>query len=218
MPRNKYPEQTRRVILQTSERVFASRGYDNTKMQDIIDALEMEHNISKGAIYHHFKNKEAILDSLLDEYYCSDEYDTILQDTTTTGLDKLKRCMGINSDIEFVKVAKLKIPRGALNTPYFLHSYINHNQKSLAPLITSLIEEGVQDGSIACPSPKLAAELLLFVLIIWGNTMMFPLDEDEHKKKLHYIRELLLSIGLPILDDEAIDTLVKLDKIYNSLE
>ncbi len=54
MARNKHPEQTVQLILETAARLFAQKGYDETSMQDIMDAT----HLSKGAIYHHFKGKE----------------------------------------------------------------------------------------------------------------------------------------------------------------
>ena len=60
MARNKYPEETRKKILDISFRLFSEKGYDHTTIQDIVDALGM----SKGAVYHHFKSKEDILDHL----------------------------------------------------------------------------------------------------------------------------------------------------------
>ena len=64
MARNKYPEETVKKILDVSHRLFREKGYDHTTIQDITDALGM----SKGAVYHHFKSKEDILDKLTDRY------------------------------------------------------------------------------------------------------------------------------------------------------
>lgn len=51
MPRNKYPEETVRLILDVATRLFAEKGYDRTSLQDIIN----ETKLSKGAIYHHLR-------------------------------------------------------------------------------------------------------------------------------------------------------------------
>ena len=61
MARNKYPEETVARILDVSLKLFLEKGYENTTIQDIIDALG---NLSKGAIYHHFKSKEDILEAV----------------------------------------------------------------------------------------------------------------------------------------------------------
>ena len=65
MARNKHPEETVRKILDVSLRLFQEKGYEATTIQDIVDALGM----SKGAIYHHFNSKEAILDRISEQYY-----------------------------------------------------------------------------------------------------------------------------------------------------
>ena len=45
MARNKYPEETVKLILDVSTRLFSEKGYDDTSLQDIIN----ETKLSKGA-------------------------------------------------------------------------------------------------------------------------------------------------------------------------
>lgn len=47
-------------ILNTAEQLFFERGYDETSIQDILDAL----NISKGGFYHYFDSKAALLEEI----------------------------------------------------------------------------------------------------------------------------------------------------------
>ena len=56
MSRNKYPEETVKLILETAARLFTAKGFERTSLQDIMD----ETKLSKGAIYHHFASKEDI--------------------------------------------------------------------------------------------------------------------------------------------------------------
>jgi AcrR family transcriptional regulator len=49
MARNKYPEETIKLILDVATRLFTEKGYDDTSLQDIINDTKL----SKGAIYHH---------------------------------------------------------------------------------------------------------------------------------------------------------------------
>jgi TetR/AcrR family transcriptional regulator, cholesterol catabolism regulator len=51
------------VILDAASRLFSSRGYHATSMQDIADAV----GILKGSLYHHFESKEAILYRIVKE-------------------------------------------------------------------------------------------------------------------------------------------------------
>ena len=60
MARNKYPEETVKLILDVATHLFVEKGYDATSLQDIIN----ETNLSKGAIYHHFSSKEEIFEAI----------------------------------------------------------------------------------------------------------------------------------------------------------
>ena len=90
MARNKYPEETVQKILAVSYRLFLEKGYDHTTIQDITDALGM----SKGAVYHHFKSKEAILDRIYDQYYAeSGLHAAALDAPGLSGLEKLRKLL-----------------------------------------------------------------------------------------------------------------------------
>lgn len=60
MARNKYPEETVKLILDVATHLFVEKGYDATSLQDIIN----ETKLSKGAIYHHFSSKEEIFEAI----------------------------------------------------------------------------------------------------------------------------------------------------------
>ena len=47
----------REELLRAAERLFYTKGYEKTSVQDILAQI----NLSKGGFYHHFQSKEAIL-------------------------------------------------------------------------------------------------------------------------------------------------------------
>jgi AcrR family transcriptional regulator len=55
---------TRDKILQAAREVFAEKGYHRALVDDIVRAS----HTSKGAVYHHFPNKEALFLALVDEF------------------------------------------------------------------------------------------------------------------------------------------------------
>ena len=44
-------------LLEIAYRLFLQKGYEETSVKDILDALQM----SKGGFYHHFGSKEELL-------------------------------------------------------------------------------------------------------------------------------------------------------------
>ena len=62
VPQRAASEETRRQILQTALALFRERGLDNTTLRDIARAA----NLSLGATYYYFHNKEAIVGAYYD--------------------------------------------------------------------------------------------------------------------------------------------------------
>jgi AcrR family transcriptional regulator len=53
---------TRAHLVATSTELFAERGFENTSVE-----LVLEHaGVSKGSLYHHFANKEALFEAVLE--------------------------------------------------------------------------------------------------------------------------------------------------------
>jgi TetR/AcrR family transcriptional regulator, fatty acid metabolism regulator protein len=58
------PQSTRGRILDAAMNIFASKGYHDTRLDEIVD----ESKTSKGAIYFHFPNKERLFLALVDQF------------------------------------------------------------------------------------------------------------------------------------------------------
>lgn len=54
---------TTEAILRAGRRLFGERGFAAATMDDIAEAAE----IAKGAVYHHFKSKEAVFEAVLEQ-------------------------------------------------------------------------------------------------------------------------------------------------------
>jgi AcrR family transcriptional regulator len=56
---------TRARIQQVALELFAERGYDKTSLREIAERLD----VTKAALYYHFKSKEDIVRSLVEDYF-----------------------------------------------------------------------------------------------------------------------------------------------------
>lgn len=57
------PDSARGKLLQTAAHLFRSKGYDRTTVRDLASAV----GIQSGSIFHHFKSKDEILRSVMEE-------------------------------------------------------------------------------------------------------------------------------------------------------
>src|SRR5689334_11776774 len=59
----------RRRFLDQARRLFASKGFTETSMAEVAKACK----VTKPALYHYFKNKEAMLSGLFEETWSETE-------------------------------------------------------------------------------------------------------------------------------------------------
>lgn len=213
MARNKYPEITVEKILEVSQRLFLTKGYDNTTIQDIVDELG---GLTRGAIYHHFKSKEEIMDALTDKmFHEKNPFDIVKTQKDLNGLQKMKMAMSLNnSDKENVNLSLQAIP--ILKNPRILAGMIESNRQVLSPFWLELLTEGNKDGSIHTDYAKELSELIP-LLDLWLTPSIYPATSEEMYHKFLFIKELLDKMGLPLIDDEnMIDVKKTLDRMGES--
>ncbi|SHH95756.1 transcriptional regulator, TetR family [Clostridium collagenovorans DSM 3089] len=212
MARNKNPEITINRILDTSMELFLKKGYDNTTIQDIVDELG---DLSKGAIYHHFKSKEEILEAVIPRIFAGSGEDALdlSKDTSLNGLEKLKRAL-LKSLKNPAQEKLVKAAPNLMKNPRILTQQIFDVVEEIVPLlIEPLIREGVEDGSINTKNPKELAESFLILMNVWMNPSIFFVSKEEFKSKFEFLKEMLIGVGLPILNEEFYDVM----EMYRSI-
>lgn len=198
MARNKYPEVTVERILDVSQRLFLEKGYENTTIQDIVDELG---GLTKGAVYHHFKSKEEIMDAVGDRmFFSNNPFEAVRGRTDLNGLQKLREAVRLNqSDKERVRLTAQSIP--IAKSPRLLQEMIVSNRKVLTPYFLELIEEGNRDGSMHTDYPREIAELLPLLTSLWLLPSVFPASREQMKRKFLFLGEMLEKMGVPLMDD-----------------
>jgi AcrR family transcriptional regulator len=65
MQREEKSERSRRQVLDAALQLFSHQGYRATSVREIAEAA----GVSTGNVYHHFPDKEAVFNTLLDEFW-----------------------------------------------------------------------------------------------------------------------------------------------------
>ena len=205
MARNKYPEVTVEKILEVSQRLFLTKGYDNTTIQDIVEELG---GLTKGAIYHHFKSKEEIMDALTRKmFFEKNPFEQVKKQTDLNGLQKMKLAIALNqSDKDAIDLSLQAIP--ILKNPRILVGMIESNRQQLSPCWLELLMEGIADGSIHTEYAKELSELIP-LLDLWLTQSVYPATAEELHHKFLFIKELLNKMGLPLFDEEFLENITK---------
>lgn len=211
MARNKYPEVTEERILEAAQRLFLEKGYDNTTIQDIVDQLG---GLTKGAVYHHFKSKEEILNAVSDRmFFQNNPFEAVKRRKDLNGLEKLREAARLNqSDSSRVRLTAQMLPLKLDSR--LLAELIQSNLHTLTPYYQELLEEGNRDGSLHTEYPRELAELLPFLTSVWLMPAVFPASKEEIRRKFAFLRDMLERLGVPLFD-ESLQSLV--DQFFDQL-
>lgn len=215
MARNKHPEETVNLILDVSFRLFMEKGYEHTSIQDIIDHMG---GLSRGAIYHHFKSKEEILEAATNRMTAeSNQMLAEVRDRKDlTGKEKLKMIFyeSINRPVQNDLFTAAP---GFHNNPKLFFSLVHDTVTETAiQYIQPIFRQGVADGTIRTEYPEQLAELVMLAANVWMNPMTFDSMAEETRRKFMVFRQMMEGFGLDIIDDRLMDRIVELAEIYQA--
>ena len=207
MARNKYPEETVKLILDTAARLFMEKGYDGTSLQDILE----ETHLSKGAIYHHFNSKEDIFERICSRIGEETEarLSAVRDDPAMNGREKL-RALFRASILHPNQQKVLDIVPYLLDNPRFLAIHIRELYELVAPAyVEPILNEGVADGSLHVEDTRAVAEAVMVLMNVWLNPLLQPTAPEETRARCAVFRRITASMGLEIIDDEITEAYVR---------
>ncbi len=201
MARNKYPEETVNLILDTAQKLFIEKGYEHTTVQDIIDNLG---GLTKGAIYHHFKSKEDILNAVTERLFrentLSAKWNKIAKDENMNGAEKLK-AMLYEAIVDEQEQTFRSMGIHFQNMPQMLSDLVLRSVNDIAPqALKPVLEQGIKDGSIKAPFAKELSEVISLLANVWFNPLVFPMTDDDLNKKCQLILGMMSMLGVDVTD------------------
>lgn len=162
---------TRDDILDAAAQIFRQKGYHAASMQDIAEAV----NLQKASLYYHVSSKQEILINLLDRALelLFERISAISTQSLPTD-EKLRQMMqaylgALTEQIDLAAV--LLLEHRSLDPE--LHARHVPNRDRFEALWRDLIRQGVQDGTLTCSDPSLAARALLGMMN-WTITWYRP--------------------------------------------
>ncbi|MCB9762428.1 MAG: TetR/AcrR family transcriptional regulator [Alphaproteobacteria bacterium] len=169
----KSAEARRAEILAAAVQLFTERGYANTSVQAIIDALDL----SKGAFYHHFRSKDELLDALteqLREAALAQSRPAFSDPDLTAPARLLAFFDRLNAWKLDRRSLMLDLGR-ALYDDANLQLLVRHRrlmQEGYTPLLAEVIAQGVREGCWDVVAPLPAAEILWQLIVSLGEIFM----------------------------------------------
>lgn len=210
MARNKHPEQTVQLILDTASTLFLQKGHDKTTLQDIINATKL----SKGAIYHHFASKEAILIAVVDRMgeFNSSVLAQVRDRKGLTGAEKLREMFRTSMTLSFQGKILHMLPF-LIENPKFMALQMQSILGEAAPnYILPILREGIADGSIQAEHPEELSEVLLILSDLWLHPILRPSTPEQVRARCAFFNQLTRQYGFELLDEDLIEAMAEFSR------
>ena len=172
--REQYTEATRAALLEAATQLFAAHGFAGTALSDVASATA----VTRGAVYHHFANKQALFEAVLEklEQEAADQAGAVAAETSTSwqaafaALDNfLLRCC----DPIYARVVWHEGPL-ALGWDRWEEC----EQRYAYGLISSLLQRLVEDGEVA-PVPIAPPTKVVFFMLGAAGKALADADAAE---------------------------------------
>jgi AcrR family transcriptional regulator len=173
-------ELKRNEILEAAQRLAYTRGYEQMSIQDILSEVR----ISKGAFYHYFSSKQALLEALIERMANQIEQvlAPIVQDEQLNATEKLQRL--------FDTAARWKTDRKEYLLTLVNVWYADENAilrlrvqaaviPQIAALTTIIIRQGVEEGVFHTGFPEQVSEIIFTLLQNYGDNLIKLLTLPE---------------------------------------
>lgn len=162
----------RNEILDVVQRLIYTKGYEQMTIQDVLGAL----SISKGAFYHYFDSKMALLEAMIERTIGQAEAITrpIVQNPELSALEKLQQYFSAVSAWKTTQTGYVI----ALMRVWFADENAIVRQKinsvmiqRIAPLFNNIIHQGIEEGVFDTPFPDQAGQVFLSIMFGMGDTI-----------------------------------------------
>ena len=163
MPRIvKHPEVRREELLDHAQALFLTQGYDRASLNDVIATA----GISKGAFYHYFPSKEALLEALA-ERFARQALAGVQEIVDDPDLDPLGRLNALLATSRQAKIETAPQAWALFETLFRPENLVLFHRinlaagKSFSPVLVEIIRQGVKDGAFRTFDPEGVADIVM---------------------------------------------------------
>lgn len=202
-------ENKKRELLETAEKLFLEKGYEQTSIDDIL----RECGISKGGFYHYFKSKDEMLsesiNNIIDD---SIKYlQPIVDDEKLGALEKFKLFMTKKSEFQSSKIEYAKLLGNLIQSDVTQYKYSLITAQKMVEPLAKIIEQGVNEREFDVDYPKETADILIRAVTSVAQSAYYDeylSDKTKHRQYLLSLRSIIArtlgisSKGFSIYDED----------------
>jgi AcrR family transcriptional regulator len=155
----------RDAFIDAAQRLIASKGYEQMSIQDVLDDV----GASRGAFYHYFDSKAALLDAGVERFTNAAvaTVQPLVEQPSGTAVEKFGQLM---DGIASYKMASRELVLGIMAAWFSDENALVRDkfrrglQPRLAPLLARILRQGVAEGTFALDDPEHCAVVLVSLI------------------------------------------------------
>src|SRR5262245_36268924 len=205
----------REAFVEAAQRLMTAKGYEQMSIQDVLDAVEA----SRGAFYHYFDSKQALLEAVIERMVdqALAEVEPVVRDASLAAPAKLH---GVFSTIGRWKTARRPLVLALIDIWLSDHNAIVREKLRrsmvgrLADMLTPIIQQGIDEGVFQTESASNTARVLVMLILGFQEiAMQLYLDRQAERIEFteaeqtfrNYIGSFERILGAPAGSIELID-------------
>ncbi|MDE7366266.1 MAG: TetR/AcrR family transcriptional regulator [Lachnospiraceae bacterium] len=178
-------------ILDALQHLLEQKDMQTISVSEIAQAA----GIGKGSIYYYFSSKEEILEALIKRSY-EKPLETAKKLAEQTHVSPFTRMAMIfqacrNSSSEFLKQDAGRPLVNAQEKVLLHQKYLNYLVTELKPVLTLIIEQGIETGELHFDHPGALAEIVLIILAVKFDNSLIPSTPEEIEETILGLISLL---------------------------
>jgi AcrR family transcriptional regulator len=190
----------RNEILDAAQRVVYTKGYEQMSIQDILAEMK----ISKGAFYHYFDSKQALLEAMIERLVNQIQplLIPIVQDEHLPATVKLHRVFDVASRW---KTDRKETLLTLVNVWYGDDNVVLRQRVQTAvfpeiqPLFTTVIDQGVREGVFHTEYPEQVSGIIFSILMSFGDNLIESISQPElHQETLQNLDKISASYQISV--------------------
>lgn len=188
------PHEVRRnEILNSAEKLFWTKGYQNTSVEDIISA----NGIAKGTFYYYFASKEEVMKAVVVRYtrWQGEIFRKLAEDTRYSAIQKLQNILIRSKEIQTNDAKNIEMLEMVHTSNAEIHmKSISESIQVLIPIIAEIVVQGNEEGVFRVAYPLTASQVIVTSMQILFNDAFVSGEREEKVKRLYEFSAVCESI------------------------
>jgi AcrR family transcriptional regulator len=155
----------RDAFLDVAQRLIQAKGYEAMSVQDLLDELDA----SKGAFYHYFDSKQALLEAVVERFAegAMASLAPVLNDPELPALRRLEKVFAgiatLKAEQKELMLAIIEVWNSDGNA--IVREKVRRlSERIMVPLFSAVVREGVDEGTLEVDSPDDTARVLVSLM------------------------------------------------------